>query len=53
VDIADDDELMVKVKAHLLDDSSLRATMSLSKIFPSGPKEDTVHFIIKPSKLLQ
>jgi hypothetical protein len=51
VDIADDDELVTKVKAHPLDDSKLPATKSLIDVFPATPKADTVHFIVNPSKL--
>jgi hypothetical protein len=51
VDIADDRQLVAKVKAYPLDDSNLRPTRLLTSIFPAPPKPDTVHFIVNPSKL--
>lgn len=51
VDIPNDEELVVRLKAHPLDDSKLRATKPLTDVFPATPKADTVHFIVNPSKL--
>jgi hypothetical protein len=51
VDIADNDQLVTKMKAHPLD-SRLQATKLLTSIFSATPKANTVHFIVNhPSKL--
>jgi len=53
VDIPDANEveLMASVEAQTLDNPQLPST-SLIMIFPTGPKAETVHFIVKPSKLV-
>jgi Crinkler effector protein N-terminal domain len=43
-------DLMASVKAQTLN-SPLLPSKSLTNIFPTGPKADTVHFIVEPSKL--
>jgi Crinkler effector protein N-terminal domain len=54
VDIPDapKEDLMASMRAHPLDSRGpLLATTRFTNIFPGTPKDDTIHFIVKPSKL--